>query len=397
MARILPFGRCDSPGYRGADELPPARSPSSWPGGCAATPAQPLVTAYDEATGERTELSVTTYANWVSKTANLLTDELGSTPGDTVLLDLPPHWLVPVFLGAAWSAGLAVTEIRAVEHRRRVCGPDCSASTAAPTQVLACSLLPFAVRFADPFPGRGARLRAAVAGAERRVPRPRTPPTPDTVAWLSSGAAADPGGPARGGRRGPRARASACSPTCTRRPGRGARPSSAPLVQPGVAGAACATPTKHVARASRGRAGHGRASCGRSAAEPVGAVSGRRSARVAPKPLSPAREQPQGPAAVPARPGPPCRRRRRRPDRPPSRRPRGPPRSCRARHEGPVGADERRPGASGSHEPVPIWLNVRRRSARVRRRQEAGLAVAREDRHRAVGRLARRGPGSCRP
>ena len=72
-------------------------------------PGQPFLTAYDESTGERTELSVTTYANWVSKTANLLTDELGLDAGDTVLLDLPPHWLVPVFLGAAWSAGLSVT------------------------------------------------------------------------------------------------------------------------------------------------------------------------------------------------------------------------------------------------------------------------------------------------
>ena len=85
---------------------------------------QPLLTAYDDTTGERTELSVTTYANWVSKTANLFTDELGLDAGDTVLIDLPPHWLVPVFLGAAWTAGLAVTRERQVEHRVAVCGPE---------------------------------------------------------------------------------------------------------------------------------------------------------------------------------------------------------------------------------------------------------------------------------
>ena len=43
---------------------------------CAPTPARPLVTFYDDATGERVELSVATYANWVAKTAGLAQDEL---------------------------------------------------------------------------------------------------------------------------------------------------------------------------------------------------------------------------------------------------------------------------------------------------------------------------------
>ena len=47
-------------------------------------PGQPLVTFYDDATGERTELSATTYANWVSKTAGVLVDDLGLDVGDTV-------------------------------------------------------------------------------------------------------------------------------------------------------------------------------------------------------------------------------------------------------------------------------------------------------------------------
>ena len=72
----------------------------------AADPGQPLVTFYDDETGERTELSVKTFANWVSKTANLYADELMLDPGDTLRLDLPPHWLGPVFLGAAWSCGV---------------------------------------------------------------------------------------------------------------------------------------------------------------------------------------------------------------------------------------------------------------------------------------------------
>src|SRR5215468_10131545 len=39
-------------------------------------PARPLLTYYDDATGERAELSAATLANWVAKTANLLQDEL---------------------------------------------------------------------------------------------------------------------------------------------------------------------------------------------------------------------------------------------------------------------------------------------------------------------------------
>src|SRR3954454_23848628 len=94
----------------------PRTIPELLAGRLRADPGQPLVTAYDDGTGERTELSVTTYLNWVSKTANMFTDELGLDAGDAVLLDLPSHWLVPVFLGAAWSAGLAVTTDREVAH-----------------------------------------------------------------------------------------------------------------------------------------------------------------------------------------------------------------------------------------------------------------------------------------
>ncbi|HRK48405.1 MAG TPA: TIGR03089 family protein, partial [Nocardioides sp.] len=71
-------------------------------------PGRPLLTWYDERTGERVELSVTTYANWVAKTASLLVDEHDLERGDVLLMDLPAHWLGPVFLGAAWTAGLAV-------------------------------------------------------------------------------------------------------------------------------------------------------------------------------------------------------------------------------------------------------------------------------------------------
>ncbi|MDZ5621214.1 TIGR03089 family protein [Nocardioides sp. HM23] len=116
-------------------------------------PGRPLVTFYDDETGERVELSVTTYANWVAKAGSLLVDELGLERGDTLRVDLPPHWLTPVFLGAAWSAGLVVTD--ADDPAAVVCGPDRLdrwAREAAERVVLACSLLPLGVRFAAPVP-----------------------------------------------------------------------------------------------------------------------------------------------------------------------------------------------------------------------------------------------------
>jgi uncharacterized protein (TIGR03089 family) len=70
-----------------------------------ADPARPLLTFYDDATGERAELSVATYANWVAKTANLLVDGLGAGPGDLVALHLPCHWQAAVWLGACWATG----------------------------------------------------------------------------------------------------------------------------------------------------------------------------------------------------------------------------------------------------------------------------------------------------
>jgi uncharacterized protein (TIGR03089 family) len=169
----------------------PANPPRTFPQLLAARlqgdPGQPLVTAYDDTTGERTELSVTTYVNWVSKTANLLTNELGLDAGDTVLLDLPSHWLVPVFLGAAWSSALSVTTDADVAHDFVVCGPDSIERHASADQVVACALLPFAVRFPDPLPADVLDYGVLWPG-QSDVFFPLVPPTPDTPAWLAHGA-----------------------------------------------------------------------------------------------------------------------------------------------------------------------------------------------------------------
>jgi uncharacterized protein (TIGR03089 family) len=112
-----------------------------------ADPGQPFVTYYDDSTGERTELSVKTWANWVSKTANLFVDELMLDPGDDVHIDLPPHWLGTVFLGAVLCCGLGLDETAPVA----VVGPDRLTGNLAAT-TMACSLHPFATRFTEPLP-----------------------------------------------------------------------------------------------------------------------------------------------------------------------------------------------------------------------------------------------------
>jgi uncharacterized protein (TIGR03089 family) len=114
---------------------------------------RPLVTFYDDATGERTELSVTTYANWVAKVASLLVDELEVEHGSRLLVDLPAHWLAPVVLGAAWAGGLEVVWDGPADAV--VTGPDGVgrwAREAARIPVVATALLPMAGRFADPLP-----------------------------------------------------------------------------------------------------------------------------------------------------------------------------------------------------------------------------------------------------
>ena len=80
----------------------------------AAEPGRPLVTFYDHASGERTELSVATYANWVAKTASLLVDELDLERGQVLRVDLPTHWLGPVFLANVSGASTYTDDMHGV-------------------------------------------------------------------------------------------------------------------------------------------------------------------------------------------------------------------------------------------------------------------------------------------
>lgn len=70
---------------------------------------QPRLTYYDDAGGERTELSTATLANWAAKTANYLRDGLGLVPGFRVDVQLPEHWqTAAVLLGVWWAGGEVV-------------------------------------------------------------------------------------------------------------------------------------------------------------------------------------------------------------------------------------------------------------------------------------------------
>ena len=73
-----------------------------------ADPMGPRITYYDDATGERIELSTVTLANWAAKTANLLRDELGAGPGTRVAVLLPAHWQTAAVLLGAWWIGAEV-------------------------------------------------------------------------------------------------------------------------------------------------------------------------------------------------------------------------------------------------------------------------------------------------
>jgi uncharacterized protein (TIGR03089 family) len=87
------------------------------------SPSAPLLTWYDDATGDRVELSATTFANWVAKSANLLQDEFDVGPGSTVALALPVHWQTAAVLLATWSCGATVLDT-AVEDDGRLAEAD---------------------------------------------------------------------------------------------------------------------------------------------------------------------------------------------------------------------------------------------------------------------------------
>lgn len=87
-------------------------------------PVGPRITYYDDATGERIEVSTVTLANWAAKTANLLRDELGAGPGSRVAVLLPAHWQTAAVLLGAWWIGSEVVFGRADNADIALCTAD---------------------------------------------------------------------------------------------------------------------------------------------------------------------------------------------------------------------------------------------------------------------------------
>ncbi|MFG2027230.1 TIGR03089 family protein [Streptomyces sp. NPDC048825] len=153
-----------------------------------ADPARPLVTFYDDATGERVELSVATFANWVAKTANLLQDELSAEPGERVALLLPAHWQTAVWLLACSSVG-AIADVGgdagAADHV--VAGPgQFEAGLACAGSRIALSLAPLGRRFPTP-PAGYADYAVEVPGQGDRF-QPYAPVDPEAAAVIVAGA-----------------------------------------------------------------------------------------------------------------------------------------------------------------------------------------------------------------
>jgi uncharacterized protein (TIGR03089 family) len=82
-----------------------------------------LLTYYDDATGERTELTANDLGGWAARTAGLLHDGCGLGVGSRAAVLLPPHWQTAAVLLGAWSVGVAVSFRPAATAGLAVLGP----------------------------------------------------------------------------------------------------------------------------------------------------------------------------------------------------------------------------------------------------------------------------------
>ena len=127
----------------------------------AADAARPLITFYDDATGERIELSGATFGNWVAKTANLLRDECDVEPGTTVAVLLPAHWQTAAALCAIWWCGAEAVADPA----------DADVALAAEDSLDAAAAAGLVVGFSLDAFGRGLGARACRPGPSTTRPR----------------------------------------------------------------------------------------------------------------------------------------------------------------------------------------------------------------------------------
>ena len=144
-------------------------------------PGRPFVTYYDDATGERSELSLKSLANWVAKTYHLLVDQLGLDVGSGAYVDLPAHWISVVPILGALSAGLTVAAEPAAADVAFV-SEDTAARAAGVPDVFAVATATAAVGFRDAAPDGTEDFVAAVRPQQDRWPGVRFPAGPDVPA-----------------------------------------------------------------------------------------------------------------------------------------------------------------------------------------------------------------------
>jgi len=142
----------------------------------AARPDQPLMTFYDDATGERAELSAATLANWVAKTANMLVDGLGLQPGDAAAVRLPPHWQTAAVVLGCWVAGLTVDSTAVTPAPIAFVAPPVPEPLPPADEVYALALAPLGMPFRPGPPPGTLDFVVEVRPYGDRLPRVATDP-----------------------------------------------------------------------------------------------------------------------------------------------------------------------------------------------------------------------------
>jgi len=157
--------------------------------------ADPLLTYYDLASGERTELSAISFLNWVDKTSNLFVEEYDIEAADVVEMplarDFPGHWMTLVIELAAWQVGATVhLQAEGPTARLLVLGPDlvghglAGNATEAGSAVLACTLHPLGLGFDATLPPGVDDFSLEVRGQpDLYVNTPRSGPA---AAWVDA-------------------------------------------------------------------------------------------------------------------------------------------------------------------------------------------------------------------
>ncbi len=146
----------------------------------------PLFTFYDLESGDRTELSATSFSNWVDKTSNLLVDEVAVGEGDVIGMPLaveaPGHWLTAVWQLACWQVGLAVDLTNPALPAAVVTGRKWQGH--AERDIFACALHPLGFGFGEPLPD-GVR-DYAIEVRSHADKYDGYPPEPGAIAWVDA-------------------------------------------------------------------------------------------------------------------------------------------------------------------------------------------------------------------